>query len=158
MENYRVESFNLDHTKVVAPYVRTAARKVWNGVTVTKFDVRFTQPNKAFLPAPVLHSIEHLLAEALRRHAENIIDFSPMGCGTGFYLTVFDDHDAAWAESILRSAMEVALKYDRVPAQEEARCGNYCCHDLEGAKKAIREFLAHDARYLTDPYGSGRPA
>lgn len=155
MENYKVESFSLDHTKVVAPFIRLAARKVRSGVAVTKFDVRFTQPNQKFLPPPVLHTIEHLLAERLRWQADNIIDFSPMGCGTGFYLTVFGDCDEVWAERVLRAAMEEALRYDHVPAQNEKQCGNFRSHDLQGAKEAIREFLAHDARFLTDPYGNG---
>lgn len=54
-----------------------------------------------------------------------------------------------------RAAMEEALRYDHVPAQNEKQCGNVRSHDLQGAKEAIREFLAHDARFLTDPYGNG---
>ena len=86
MQEYKVESFNLDHTKVVAPYIRVADRKEWQGVTVTKFDIRFTQPNKEFLDPAAIHSLEHLLAEELRHQVDNIIDLSPMGCRTGFYL------------------------------------------------------------------------
>lgn len=93
MQEYKVESFNLDHTKVVAPYIRVADRKEWQGVTVTKFDIRFTQPNKEFLDPAAIHSLEHLLAEELRHQVDNIIDLSPMGCRTGFYLTVFGKHD-----------------------------------------------------------------
>ncbi len=37
-----VESFNLDHTKVKAPYVRIADRKKGvNGDLIVKYDVRF---------------------------------------------------------------------------------------------------------------------
>ena len=44
MENqkYNVESFNLDHTKVTAPYVRQASKKVGTkGDIVSKYDIRF---------------------------------------------------------------------------------------------------------------------
>ena len=45
-----VESFNLDHRTVSAPYVRLADRKVLpHGDVLVKYDVRFTQPNRAHL-------------------------------------------------------------------------------------------------------------
>ena len=37
-----------------------------------------------------LHSLEHLTAENIRNHADYIVDWSPMGCQTGFYLTVIN--------------------------------------------------------------------
>ena len=41
-----VESFNLDHTKVAAPFIRVADRKhLPGGDELVKYDVRFTQPN-----------------------------------------------------------------------------------------------------------------
>ena len=39
-----------------------------------------------------LHSLEHLTAELIRNHADYIVDWSPMGCQTGLYLTVLN-HD-----------------------------------------------------------------
>ena len=89
LKKYNVDSFNLDHTKVAAPYVRIAARKQGQkGDVVTKFDVRVTQPNKEFMTTGALHTMEHIIAEYLRDEIEGVIDFSPMGCRTGFYLTV----------------------------------------------------------------------
>ena len=82
-----VESFNLDHRTVAAPYVRLADTKVLpQGDTIVKYDVRFTQPNVAHLDMKAVHSIEHLFAEHSRNHSARVIDFSPMGCQTGFYL------------------------------------------------------------------------
>ena len=86
MKKMNVESFNLDHRAVVAPYVRIADRKeLPGGDTLIKYDVRFTQPNKGHLEMPVVHSIEHMSAEHMRNHTDKLIDFSPMGCQTGFY-------------------------------------------------------------------------
>ena len=86
MEKMNVESFNLDHRAVAAPYVRIADRKVLpGGDTLIKYDIRFTQPNTAHLEMPTVHSIEHLSAEHMRNHTDRLIDFSPMGCQTGFY-------------------------------------------------------------------------
>lgn len=46
----KVESFELDHTKVKAPYVRKAGIKIGpKGDIVSKFDLRFVQPNKELL-------------------------------------------------------------------------------------------------------------
>lgn len=42
-----VESFNLDHTKVKAPYVRLADKKIGlNGDKILKYDVRFHNQTK----------------------------------------------------------------------------------------------------------------
>ena len=66
-DRMNVESFNLDHRYVLAPYVRVADRKVLPGGDVlVKYDVRFTQPNKAHLEMPAVHSIEHATAELMR--------------------------------------------------------------------------------------------
>ena len=81
-----VESFNLDHTKVAAPFVRVADRKrLPGGDELVKYDVRFCQPNAAHLEMEAVHSIEHLSAELMRNHTDRLIDWSPMGCQTGFY-------------------------------------------------------------------------
>lgn len=63
----RVDSFDLDHTKVRAPYVRLAGRKEGpRGDVITKWDLRLVQPNRAEIPTAPLHTIEHLLAGYLR--------------------------------------------------------------------------------------------
>ena len=89
-----VESFNLDHTKVAAPYVRLAGVKEGaKGDVVHKYDIRFKQPNKEHMKMDALHSIEHLMAEHIRNHSDKVVDLSPMGCQTGFYLSVIN-HDS----------------------------------------------------------------
>jgi S-ribosylhomocysteine lyase len=81
-----VESFGLDHTKVQAPYVRLAGRKRVASGVVEKYDLRLAQPNREALPTAALHTLEHLLAGYIRDHLPGVIDLSPMGCRTGFYL------------------------------------------------------------------------
>ena len=69
-----VESFNLDHRAVKAPYVRVADTKTLPGGDVlTKFDIRFAQPNVAHLEMPTVHSLEHLMAEHMRSHTDAVI-------------------------------------------------------------------------------------
>jgi len=61
-----VESFNLDHTRVAAPFVRVADRKrLPGGDELVKYDVRFCQPNREHLDMRAVHSIEHLTAELM---------------------------------------------------------------------------------------------
>ena len=81
-KKYNVDSFNLDHTKVIAPFVRLASEKTGRkGDIVSKYDVRFCQPNKEFMPTGAIHTLEHLVAEYIRDELPRIvIDFSPMGC------------------------------------------------------------------------------
>ncbi len=38
-----------------------------------------------------LHGLEHLLATYLRETMDDIIDLSPMGCRTGYYLIMWGD-------------------------------------------------------------------
>ena len=87
----RVGSLTFYHRKVIAPYVRKCC--VLEGVKgdkVTKFDLRFCQPNRECLSTDALHALEHLLAEHLRRHLYGVIDLSPMGCRTGYFTTPFE--------------------------------------------------------------------
>ncbi|MGL6145880.1 MAG: S-ribosylhomocysteine lyase, partial [Macrococcoides caseolyticum] len=88
-----VESFNLDHTIVDAPFVRLAGIKEGiNGDVIHKYDIRFKQPNKEHMEMPALHSLEHLMAENIRNHTDKVVDISPMGCQTGFYVSLIN-HD-----------------------------------------------------------------
>ena len=50
------------------------------------------QPNKEHMEMPGLHSLEHLMAENIRNHTDKVVDLSPMGCQTGFYVS-FINHD-----------------------------------------------------------------
>ena len=143
-EKTNVESFYLDHTKVVAPYVRLAGTKTGaNGDVVTKYDIRFKQPNKAHMEMPALHSLEHLMADRVRNYSENVIDLSPMGCQTGFYLALLNYSDYDGVLSILENTLKDVLKAEVVPACNEVQCGWAASHSLEGAKALAEEFLAN---------------
>ena len=142
-KKYNVESFNLDHTKVTAPFVRLAGKKTGDkGDVVSKFDIRFTQPNKEFMTTGTIHTIEHLVAEYIRDEMQGVIDFSPMGCRTGFYFTMFGDVSEAFvAEHFLNILRKVSVWDKAIPATTEKECGNYRDHDLEGAKTAAKNWV-----------------
>lgn len=141
-KKYNVDSFNLDHTKVTAPYVRLAARKVGEkGDNVSKYDIRFTQPNKEFMTTGAIHTLEHLIAEYIRDEMEGVIDLSPMGCRTGFYFTIWGQPtEEEVANHLLNVLRKVSVWDKAIPATTEKECGNYKDHDLEGAKSFAKRW------------------
>lgn len=142
-----VESFDLDHTAVAAPYVRVADRKVLpGGDTLIKYDVRFTQPNKGHLGMKAVHSIEHMTAHHMRNHTDALIDFSPMGCQTGFYALTLGVEPADFME-ILAATLQDLLDATEVPAANEVQCGWGANHSLEEAQEAVAAFLARRAEW-----------
>lgn len=138
-----VESFNLDHTKVKAPYVRLADIKTGEkGDTIHKYDMRICQPNQAHMEMPALHSLEHLMAELSRNHSDKVVDISPMGCQTGFYVAMINHEDYEGVLTLLENTLKDVLEATEVPACNEMQCGWAASHSLEGAKEIARSFLA----------------
>lgn len=142
MSTMNVESFNLDHRDVDAPYIRVADVKTLpKGDVLTKYDVRFCQPNVEHLEMPTIHSVEHTFAELSRNHSNDVIDFSPMGCQTGFYLLMAGEPDEEAIRELVAQTLTDLLGVDEVPAANVVQCGWGASHDLEGAKKAARAML-----------------
>ncbi|MBC2038322.1 S-ribosylhomocysteine lyase [Listeria marthii] len=142
-EKMNVESFNLDHTKVKAPFVRLAGTKVGiHGDEIYKYDVRFKQPNKEHMEMPALHSLEHLMAELARNHTDKLVDISPMGCQTGFYVSLINHSDYDDVLEIIATTLNDVIQATEVPACNEVQCGWAASHNLEGAQALAAEFLA----------------
>lgn len=132
----KIESFELDHRKVKAPYVRKCGtQKGRLGDIISKFDLRFVQPNKGAMEISGVHTLEHLLAGFMREKLEDIIDISPMGCRTGFYMTVWEDVEAEKVIEALNYALKKILEVEEIPAANEIQCGNYKDHSLKLAKE-----------------------
>ncbi|MFC3748466.1 S-ribosylhomocysteine lyase [Paenibacillus sp. GCM10012306] len=147
----QVESFQLDHTKVKAPYVRIAGTESnEKGSTIQKYDLRFLQPNEDALPTAAVHTLEHLLATYLRDELEGIIDISPMGCRTGFYLIIWNEHNPADVAAALTKVLHKVLETEHVPAVSALECGNYKDHSLFSAQEYARIVL--DAGISDDPF------
>jgi S-ribosylhomocysteine lyase len=142
----RVDSFELDHTAVRAPYVRLAGRSVGErGDVITKFDLRLVQPNVQEIATAPLHTIEHLLAGYLRDHLNEgrLIDASPMGCRTGFYLTVLGAPSEPGVLLAAVRALEAVRDHEGpIPGCSPERCGNWRDHSLPGARGWAAEILA----------------
>lgn len=93
-----LDSFAVDHTRMQAPAVRVAkTMNTPHGDAITVFDLRFCIPNKEVMPEKGIHTLEHLFAGFMRDHLNGngveIIDISPMGCRTGFYMSLIGTPD-----------------------------------------------------------------
>ncbi|MCF6201144.1 MAG: S-ribosylhomocysteine lyase [Hydrogenimonas sp.] len=144
-----LESFTVDHTIMPAPAVRKAkAMKTPCGDTITVFDLRFCRPNREMMSEKGIHTLEHLFAGFMRDHLNSkdceIIDISPMGCRTGFYMSVIgepsEDRVAkAWEES-MEDVMNVRSMAD-IPELNIYQCGSCKMHSLDEAKAIAKGVL-----------------
>ena len=137
-----VESFNLDHTKVKAPYVRLACVTDGDfGDKIYKYDLRVCQPNQEHMEMPSLHSLEHLMAELSLNHSDKIVDISPMGCQTGFYIALLNMGDYDEVLQLIENTLKDVLSATEVPACNVVQCGWAASHSLEGAQQIARGLL-----------------
>ena len=154
-----VESFALDHDAVTAPYVRAAARYALSAedTPVTKYDIRFSQPNKEFLSAGAMHTLEHLLAVNLRTShiGPAVIDISPMGCRTGFYLILRGDYGTQAVGDAIAGCLERVAEVESeedIPGRARTQCGNWLEHDLTGAREWAMRWLDGVASKGYEPF------
>lgn len=148
-----IESFTLDHTAVLAPYVRRIGVEHGpGGGTITNFDVRLVQPNEGEIPTAGLHTLEHMLAGLLRDRIDGVIDISPFGCRTGFHLLMWGEPAVpdvvAALSSSLRFIADDAVEAD-IPGVSAFSCGNFRDHSLhsarEWAKVVLDQGISEDA-------------
>ncbi len=139
-----VESFLVNHINMKAPFVRLAKKMTTpKGDRITVFDLRFCSPNKEIMGARALHTLEHFLAGFVRENLAGIevIDISPMGCRTGFYMSIIGEAKEETIAEALRKALEKILKTSSVPEANIYQCGSCYLHSLEGAKEICKKVL-----------------
>ena len=144
-----LDSFTVDHTIMNAPAVRIAKKMQTPGKdTITVFDLRFTAPNKDLLSEKGIHTLEHLFAGFMRDHLNSqdveIIDISPMGCRTGFYMSLIGAPTEpqvgdAWIAA-MRDVLAVKSQKD-IPELNEYQCGTYAMHSLAEAKEIAQAII-----------------
>jgi S-ribosylhomocysteine lyase len=146
-----LDSFTVDHTIMPAPAVRRAkGMKTPKGDDITVFDLRFCKPNKEILSEKGIHTLEHLFAGFMRDHLNSekteIIDISPMGCRTGFYMSTIgtpseEEVAAAWKAS-MEDVLAVKSQSD-IPELNVYQCGTFRMHSLDEAKEISKNVLEH---------------
>ena len=144
-----LDSFMVDHTKMKAPAVRVAkTMKTKCGDKITVFDLRFYQPNVQKMSDRGIHTLEHLFAGFIREYLNGkdveIIDVSPMGCKTGFYMSVIGTPKEkrvakAWEEA-MKDILKVKKKSD-IPELNVYQCGTFKMHSLKDAQKIAKFIL-----------------
>lgn len=141
-----VESFELDHTIVKAPYIRLISKESGpKGDIITNFDIRLIQPNENAMDTAGLHTIEHLLAKLIRQRMEGLIDCSPFGCRTGFHMIVWGNPSPTTIAQVIKSSLEeiaTAISWEDVPGTTIESCGNYKDHSLHSAKEWAKLILS----------------
>ncbi len=144
-----LDSFRVDHTKMDAPAVRVAKQMTSKkGDIITVFDLRFYKPNIAKMDGKGIHTLEHLFAGFIREHLNSknveIIDCSPMGCRTGFYMSVLGSpKEKRVAKAMVKSmhdVLKVKSKSD-IPELNVYQCGTYKMHSLKNAKKIAKYII-----------------
>ncbi|NLU34788.1 MAG: S-ribosylhomocysteine lyase [Wolinella succinogenes] len=144
-----LDSFKVDHTKMPAPAVRLAKTMTTpKGDEIAVFDLRFCRPNQEILSEKGIHTLEHLFAGFMREHLNGegieIIDISPMGCRTGFYMSLIGVPKNARVLEAWRRSMEDILTLkseEEIPELNVYQCGTACMHSLKEAQEIARTVL-----------------
>lgn len=145
-----VDSFLVDHTIMPAPSVRMAKlMKTPKGDTIQVWDLRFKKPNHGRLSDKGIHTFEHYFAGFMREHLNNhgvveVIDISPMGCKTGFYMSLIGDAQGDNVAKCFELAIKDIASLDdnaKIPAANEYQCGSCDLHSLSDAKAIAKEIL-----------------
>ena len=144
-----LDSFRVDHTIMPAPAVRVAkTMQTPKGDKITVFDLRFCVPNQSMMSEKGIHTLEHLFAGFIRNHLNSatveIIDVSPMGCRTGFYMSLIGTPSEqevanAW-EKAMNDVLNVQTQND-IPELNVFQCGTCDMHSLDEAKEIAKEIL-----------------
>lgn len=144
-----LDSFKVDHTIMPAPAVRLAkSMETPRGDKITVYDLRFCKPNQEILDEKGIHTLEHLFAGFMRDHLNNshteIIDISPMGCRTGFYMSVIGQPSEYAVKEAWEASMRDILKLtsqEQIPELNIYQCGTAKMHSLNNAQKIATHIL-----------------
>ena len=141
-----LDSFKVDHTIMNAPAVRVAkTMETPKGDTITVFDLRFCIPNKDLISERSIHTLEHLFAGFMRDHLNSdtveIIDLSPMGCRTGFYMSLIGTPNEKQVSDAWMASMKDVLgveSQNEIPELNLYQCGTAEMHSLDEAKQTAQ--------------------
>lgn len=135
----KIKSFTIDHDiHKVGFYLSGVASNIYT------YDLRFKTPNGGdYMDNAAMHTVEHLFATVVRNSTQkgNVVYFGPMGCRTGFYLLMLGC-DAEQTKALVIECIKKCLELNEIPGNSRKECGNYLEHDLQGAKKLLKEYLS----------------
>ena len=142
----KIASFTIDHTRLERGIFLSRRDTTASGDVISTFDIRLTRPNREpAVAGAVLHTIEHLAATYLRKHAEwesRVIYWGPMGCRTGNYLLLSGDLTSTDILPLVKETFEFIADFEgEIPGATPRDCGNYSYNDLAEARKVARRYL-----------------
>jgi S-ribosylhomocysteine lyase len=82
-----------------------------------------------------------------------IIDVSPMGCRTGFYMSVLGAPKEKTVAKAWKASMKDILKVKRkkdIPELNIYQCGTYKMHSLKDAKQIAKNVLDHNIGVMSN--------
>lgn len=162
-----LDSFRVDHTRMHAPAVRTAKMmQTPSGDPITVYDLRFCIPNREILSEKGIHTLEHLFAGFMRNHLNSdvveIIDISPMGCRTGFYMSLIGTPTEQQVADAWIGAMQDVITVktmEEIPELNAYQCGTYTMHSLTEAQQIAADIISrgvgvnsNDELYLSEEF------
>ena len=143
-----VESFELDHTAVKAPYVRLIGEETGpKGDIISNFDIRLVQPNENAIPTAGLHTIEHLLAMLIRKRIDGMIDCSPFGCRTGFHMIMWGQHSSTEIAKVIKDSLEEIASYVEQEGKKVFVFSADWCGDCRYLKPFLPEIEAENPEF-----------
>ncbi len=135
----KIKSFTIDHDiHKVGFYLSGVANNIYT------YDLRFKTPNGGdYMDNAAMHTVEHLFATVVRNSTQkgNVVYFGPMGCRTGFYLLMLGC-GAEETKALVIDCIKKCLELNDIPGNSRKECGNYLEHDLQGAKKLLKDYLS----------------
>ena len=150
----KIPSFTIDHNKLLRG-IYVSRVDVFNGVTITTFDIRMKEPNRQpVLGQAGLHTIEHLAATYLRNNDEwkdKIVYWGPMGCLTGNYLLMKGDLESKDIVELMQETFRFIAEYKgEIPGAAPKDCGNYLLQDLPMAQWEAAKYLHEVLENITE--------
>jgi len=149
-----IQSFSVDHTKIIPGIFTSRVDRVDNGM-VTTYDIRLKKPNREpVIDVAAMHSLEHIIATFLRNDAEwkdEIIYWGPMGCLTGFYLILKGNRSPRQIFDLMLNTFKSVEHTEEVPGATPVNCGHYLMHNLAMAKYYAKEFADYLEKNADNP-------
>ena len=139
----KVENFDFDIKKVKAPFIRKSCiYEGANGDKISKFDIRFLQPNKEEFSIEAMNALEHHFNYCIREELDGVIEISPMECRTGFYLSTWGDKDSIEIKAAVEAVLRNLLISDSIPEGNTVECNNYEENSLLGMRECAENAIS----------------
>ena len=150
----KIASFTVNHIDLL-PGIYVSRMDTIGSEVLTTYDLRFKRPNlEPVMNTAEIHTIEHIAATFLRNHpvfADETIYFGPMGCRTGFYLTLKGERTSKQIVPLITELFQFVADFEgEVPGASARDCGNYLDMNLPMAKYEAKKYVENVLLTISD--------